>query len=585
MQRNAGCLGLVAFAAALGFMAHATYLALRNHYTFPYYEDWLLLDSMFSEPFLPWLIDGMAGHRFPVSRLLFFLDYTLLSGHMHLLSVAAVACTWLTFSAARITVSSSRERDVWLPVLAFTGFALFWAGSCFDFAQTLNHTTQHSIMLLWVALAAAAIYQERRATGLHPGTGLLVVAALAAAGATFGVGHGFASWGALIAVALVARFPWNATATLAVTAMAVLAVYTRGLATVYEHPIDAYVKLLTHRFADVLRFVVGFVGIAPNVIAHGISGRSPYTLSREEVGLGFGVAGLAGLGAYAAWLGRRRERVSGTETMALGLMTFTVVGGLMVALNRVTVGFLTGQVRWVTYSTLFWIGGAWALGGLMSRTGARAHFLTILLTLVALCALPVLQRARLDHRARTIRLEQEAQMLLLGIRQEGMIRTPIRVYPEEMIERITQRLRKDRRVFFADPRAALPGAALAEHFASAGRCHGGVHRVHRLATVGEPAVQLAGFAWEEEVRAPPPSLVVVTDSSERIRGLGTVFLVKLDDDESRARRSVWWRGYLAGLRSDEHYFVHVVLGDGRSVCQAAELSGATLLEVPLAPPN
>jgi hypothetical protein len=247
-------------------------------------------------------------------------------------------------------------------------------------------------------------------------------------------------------------------------------------------------------------------------------------------------------------------------------MTFAVAGCLLVALNRLYAG-MAGATRFVAFSTLFWIGAAWALGGFALRQRGRSYALTVTLAGVVLCALPILQHIRLQQNVQRYNLERTAQMLLLGIREERPAGEGLAA-PEELMHRITDRLRDDRRSFFADRVALLPGASLGDNFAvaPAGRCSGSVDRPHGLFTVGDPAVEVSGFVWDNEVEI-PPSLVVVTDSSGRIDGLGSVFL-SVDEPRQAA-----WVGYLPRPKVRERYFVYGVLVDGRSVCRIAEFVG------------
>jgi hypothetical protein len=573
--------GAAALAVALAFMAHGTYLTLRYHYTIPNLDDWRLLEGFFSRPLLAWLVEGQAGHRMPTTLALIALDYHLLDGHMHLPVAVSVGCTWLAFAVAWVVLRSHLGQVTWGAVLAFTGATLFWAGGCYDLVWAPNQGSQQATLLVFAALAALAFYQDRLRDGGRPGPGLPAVAALAAVGATFSQGIGAATFGALVAVALIARVPWRVTVAFTLTALAAVAVYRLGLETGYRDPTGTYWMEFTRLPWRLLWFVASFVGIAPNLAVAAIVNAPPSNL----VGFGCGAVGLVGFAAYAAWLVPRRTQMSRPEVVALGLMTFVTAGGVIVGLNRLMWGMI-GIERWVTWSAIFWIGAAWALGDLAAGRARGGPLLAAALAGTMVCAYPALRAARGQQQWRRETLRREAQMLLLDIRSDGaVIDSYLKARPER-IYRVTDRLRENGWSFFADPDAALPGAALSERFARvpAGRCRGVVYRVDRLATRGDPAVELRGYAWDKVAEA-PPALVVVTDARGRICGLGT-FLRQWPPRplDGRWRSGAGWSGFVPNPQATERYIVHAVLADGHTACPLVALSGAALLGAVVRPP-
>jgi hypothetical protein len=572
----------VVAAAALGgallFMAHASRVALREHITVPYLDDWRILDGFLSRPLLAWLSEGQTGHRMPGTQLLLALDYTLLAGQMHLLVVAMVACTWLAWVAAGLVLRHSPPaREVRVLMLAFTGLALFWAGACHDYAWGTNHGSQQAVLLICTALAALAAFQARRLDGRPIPRGVIALATVAAMGATFSQAAGAAVWGALVGIAVLARLPWRVTVILTVAALATVALYSHGLETPYRDPGRVYLSTLGRYPGLVLWFVASFVGITPTVIVAGVRGGVP--TDTPNLGFGCGVAGLAGLVLYGLWVHWRRERMTPAAVFALGLMIFAPVAGVLVALNRLPWG-MAGQERFVTWSTLFWIGALWALASVLPRRAAP-HGVAAVIAGLALAAVPALRVARIQQAARADMLRWQGASLVLDIRSDSLVRYSLGNPRPDMIDRVTDRLRRDRRSIFGDPLAALPGARLDEHFVSVadGRCRGAVYALSRLTTRAVPAASLSGFAWDQ-ADDERPSFLVVTDRADRIRGLGT-FIGRILPPPDGWDRRAHWMGFVADPKAGEHYGVYGVLADGRSVCRVAHVSGAELAAAPL----
>ena len=86
--------------------------------------------------------------------------------------------------------------------------------------------------------------------------------------------------------------------------------------------------------------------------------------------------------------------------------------------------------------------------------------------------------------------------------------------------RILARLREDRRSFFRDPVAALPGTVLAKRVAMLkGRCKGRVTAVTRIDSRNGYALRLSGWAIDQKHNAPVEDIVIV-DGTGSVQGLG-----------------------------------------------------------------
>jgi hypothetical protein len=262
-------------------------------------------------------------------------------------------------------------------------------------------------------------------------------------------------------------------------------------------------------------------------------------------------------------------RAGAVETLCVGLMAFTVAGGMLVAANRFMFPANAVSDRFLTWTTLFWIGALCAIVHLGRERPWGGWFAIALLGLVAACMVASLQQARrLQFNVRQ-NLARDAAMHLSGVRWDHLARVGIKKDPET-VYRVAGRLRRERRSFFADGRGALSGMPLRERFAATVEdgCAGAVERLEEVDARDGPAAMVSG-RLRPSAGAGVPSYLVIADSAAIIRGVGAIRPLP-DDVRSEG---VGWIGFVDGFDASEPYTAYGVLGDGRSVCTAATWSG------------
>jgi hypothetical protein len=552
---------------ALAFAAHASYVAWRDHWVVPYVDDWRMLQQMFSEPLWPWLFADQNGHRIPATLFLLFVDYKLFHGRMDVLVAASLACAWLAAAALRVGLRADSGGDD--PVdrvrLGFCVFCLFWAGSNFDFAWGTNQGTLLSVLWMSLALAAIAAHRRRLLAGSTAGPLLPFGAGLAAAAGTFSHGMGVANWGALNAAAVAARLPRRVVGGFVVGALASLALYAWRLKSAPGSSLWAQVSIAAEDPGAVLRFMAAFVG---SPLAHVAAGLDLVAGEQEilSAGRSAGTIGLVGFAVYVAWVCARRARPG--ELLPIGLMAFSVTGSVVVTVNRLGFPMAAVSERFLTWTTLFWAGAACALVRPL-RGAAWGRWLALALAvLLSGLMVPGLTEARRRQQKTQFKLEREAAMHIAGVRWDGWSRImtdPALVYP------VVERLRRNRRNFFAAGRGDLLGAALAERYAvaPAGRCEVSLERWQHLGARDGLAFMLGGHVWDRE-RGRPPLFVLVTDAEQVIRGLGAV---DTEHDRKRAEargtddRAAEWTAFVARRDYPVPYGVFAVLEGEREVCR------------------
>ena len=543
---------------ALLFAAVVSILALQQHLSVPYNDDWRLLDDMYGSPLGEWLLSVQNGHRIPATLLLLYLDQLWADGRMHLLVAAMLACAWLTAGLLALAMRGAGDSDRALRrvLLGFAIFALFWSGAVYNFQWGVNHGSVWTPM--WIFLSLFALARARDRIGTREGTRDLLLAGIGALLATFGHGMGFLTWGALLAMAAAARMPWRAGAALAAGAAASIALYGVGVFGSQGVPFGPRVLLdyLVAHPSDLFLFVCAFAGAPLGWALRGLGWiEEPGILA---VSTQVGALGACLACGYGVLLWRRGAALPGFGLAGFGLMVFVLGSGLIVGLMRLAIFGAAQAVerRFVSWATLFWIGGAWALGSLAAGPRARLA-LAGCLSALSLAMLPALIEAREYGIARDEGVRDVALVLALGASPDALLLGVTR-QSSEVVRRVAQHLSREKRSPFDDERSGLAGTPFAERFEATeervcGRSPALLQPV--------PGSDLATVRGALDPDAEAPAYLVVVDSRGVIRGLGEERAVPRAQAPGRR-----WAGVIAGFASQERYAAWAVLRDGRSAC-------------------
>jgi hypothetical protein len=603
MQRLARIyLGLV-----LAFALAVSLLALRDHLRIPFVDDWRVLDRYQSQPLAEYLFTAQNGHYLPVTLALFALDHEHLGGRMHGLVAAALACTALAAGLLHRALlgGGAPASPVARIALGFALFALVWAAGSHDLLWGLNQGSLQAVALLLLALACLGRADPAR---IRQSRALLAAAVLAALGASLSQSVGVASWAALVAAAAVRRFPWRVVAGLTGSAAAVVLFFAWSLP---PHPRISFADSLAfgrERPFALAELVLAFVGSAPAhaAVSLGLGAPMPDAPSRDawamhtrdlfRLALGFGAGGLGLFATLGAWRFRRPVPRSVPDTFAIGLLAFGLGGACLVGFARAAIFGPAAaiQTRFLTWSTLFWIG---AILALVPRSPERAPrpaalLAALCLPIASLGMLPALRDAQAFHATRVDQAARLALALELGVRPDELARN-VSLHEAELVYRVAERLEREGRHPFDDPRRALPGSPLRERFTEAGACPGSLVR---LRTVPKSTASASGGATARLVEGwllPPagggrPRFVVLVDAAGLIRGLG-----ELARERRRSERLAW-AGFVVdpdapGEPGAGAYAAWAVLADGRSACRLApeperRFGGSRLRDVALRDP-
>jgi hypothetical protein len=545
--------------------------ALREHRRIAYIDDWRILHLLFTQPLEQWLFAAQNGHRVPGTLMLYLLDYHLFGGEMRLLVVASFVCAGL---AALVLLSCFRaQSDLATPVantlLAFVCFLLFWSNAQYNFLWGVCQC--NLLATLWLVLALwAGIRHREIAAGGSSRTRLLLVATAAAFLATFAHGGGIAAWAALLATAATGRIGWRASAALAAGAALTIVLYSSGQVNYPDHGITSEdsARYLLSNPVSVLNFAAALLGLPAGTAAQGFGVGPPGWVA---VSTGAGTAGLAvfALLALPRLLGRVRS--SPLDQLAVGLMSAGIGFAAVICIVRLPY-FKAGtpllNLRFLSWSTLFWMGIACAIPGLIGRRAMTARACTPAAgtcLAVSLLMLPGLSLSLQKYREARAFSENAALVLLLGA-QDDIIASVLAGPKAELVPSVAERLHRDGTNLFADARRDLAGTLLGRHFeiAPLNRCRGAMKIAKRTAGTGSATPVAVGWVLDA-VGNRTPRYLAIADSAGVIRGLGNL---KPSGRLPRGvERGTPWSGYISEYDVGERYTAYGVLADGRSACR------------------
>ena len=544
------------------FAIHTGTEALREHFTVPVSDDWLILHDLHFRPLFDWIFEDRNGHRIPLSYLFVALDYQLLDGEMRLLVGSSLI---LAIGSAYPLLTAMRRDANWgMPaervLFGFAVYTLFWSGGVFHFVWGIAQCNLLAAFFFLLAIAQLTIALDPRDTGSGSATFWRITrVGVFAALATMSQGAGFASWPSLLAICVVARAPWRVTGGLGLAAVVTIGTYSATLdhTAIYRMGLTS---VFGERIAEMAQTSVAFVGFAAARTAIGLDLADPTELQAWSTAAG--TLGLLVFGGYAFALLRAPDSVRASDFVAVGFMTFAIAIGLVITAVRLP--FLGAPVvlgpRFATWSAFFWAGVFIAVSRSLSRFAGRAAQAIVVTGVlgVSLSMLPALEQARVAHHKGLDRAEQTKLALLLGVPGAGKW---LYSKKRDVIEKVARRHARDGKSPYSDPRRALPGSRFRDHFAldTRRRCRGAFDVLEDHPEDG--AVSVAGSSEVDGQPLSRQSHVVVTSSDGTIRGLGSFRRSAVGDASGRS-----WFGLIADFDPSERYIAYAILGSGGAAC-------------------
>jgi hypothetical protein len=571
-----------AFAVSLLFLAGlwlASALAAIANFAFRYpaFDQFRMYTHYLGRDFPASALQLENGHR-PVLPGLVRTAEVYLTGADHslqILSGVALALATMGLIALRAwrdrTSALSGAAMVLLAVLA-----VFWLGQ----ARTLMHSYEAVHVYMVTLFAVLAIGVVHRADAERPIAPMAWAGVLALA-ATFSFGPGMACFVPVFLLAFVRRLPLRSLGVpallFAVAAMAYLGGLpgddnVRGVLTL--RPLDNLRALLHWLASPFFHAWLGFAepsmgswtpadGPVLHRLLRASAGAVAVALGPDWKALSATAIGALGLCGWAALLVRdvrRRGSGSATGSLALGLSSFGLAVGAIIALARLAYFDVNpGQVmadRYLPWPVLFWLGLALALCGRAARSARPAvRAATPALALLLFVALLPSHRGLAGWSAAVHRLiQQSAVAAQLGIwdgerfpRPEDSARADV--------EKTLALMRERRLAMYAEPAYALRvdgWRAPAEPAVEPAGARATLGRRFRDDLGGGDVAALEG--WLPDIAGRPREvLLVVVDAQGAQRGLAK--LSSLGPDEGALRLGLpekrGFDGYVLAPRLDE----------------------------------
>jgi hypothetical protein len=326
---------------------------------------------------------------------------------------------------------------------------------------------------------------------------------------------------------------------------------------------------LLHNVAEIWQMDAAYLGASPTRVLAVLFGNWPAKLSfavSPWIGAIAMVVAIVRILDLASAPARMRAR----DVLGVGLMAACATSGALMAFNRFPFVTAAIDIRFATWTGLFWVGLVCTLPRAREQP-RKQHAGAVAVLVVALSALmlPSLVEELTRQRIDADRAEASGLLHVLGIRWDAMSGgmefggSPPRTY------RVVAHLKADRRAMFADHRDELLGARLHDRFAVVARTHCRADILWRKpieARSTGPALRIAGSTSERGASTTPAA--IITDPDDIIRGLG-LHVTRLQPflPESFLPVENGWLGAVAGYNFGLEYTVNLVRADGRSVCR------------------
>jgi hypothetical protein len=552
------------------FVAHCSWVALRDRYRIPFSDDWRILNDLYSSPTVwQWLFTEQNSHFLPGTLLLAYLDFAWLGGHMGLLVAGSLVCAGLVVLALLAALRADGGWNAPLPraSAALAVFLLFWSHAYYAFPWGMMQGNLLALLGLCAALACIASYVA--APAAERAARLLWGAGVGAFVATFSHGAGFSVWLGLVFVVLVARLPFRVGAAFAGGAVLTAALFLIGDG---ARP-SGDSATLVGRATRTIEYAATLSGSVPGkILWH--AGLVPLDV-RTSASFAAGLAGWLVAALLTAKVLRRRDPHAPRGLVALGFMaTGAAAGALVGSVRAGQLGLVTATAeRYVNWSGVFWAGAALALPVLLGRRAARGAPAAVAIALLAaLSALLWGQLAaqRETHERRREMLWSNSVFLMLDLPHDSLARKMFPLGRLEDVYQLAGHLRRDRTSFFAARAAGLPGEPLARHFdrAPPERCQGELQLLKTLDLPRGTAALVEGVARDNaggELR-----FVAVVDEEDVVRGLGSFAPSQADPwaaPPGAGSQPLRWRGAIGGFDPARRYTAYGILGDGRRACR------------------
>jgi hypothetical protein len=552
---------LLSYAILLGgavTMGITAYMVIVTYAALPYADGWEEVGAAAygSSQLNPaWLWVQHSEHRLVIPKLFLALDLD----RFHASQKFLLASIFLIqFLHLMLLGWSMRALGGWRGALWRTGMGL--AALClFCPTQWENFVWGFQVCFVLPCLFATAsivgllrYWMDSRQPDRKPSWTWLVIANLAALGATYSLANGNLLWPILIAAAILLRLRFAAALSFVLTGAVSSALYLFHYIRPRWHadPVSSLRQPVT-----LFKYLTAYFG------SSFIRGNFPAAAILGFAGLCLAAAVVLGFWSYV-----RSGRVFAVQLVLT--LVFCVGTGFLTALGRLNFGI--GQAfasRYQTIAMLFWCClGLMAL--LYATTGERNLLVTVQVCLLVVMVGGALRvrSAIAGARLHAFRLDQAAMSLLTGVSDEVNFGLASGERPQQIKAEIKY-LRNHRMSVFADDAYLQLDTPLKSAFdvVSPGQCQGELRSTTPLASMGGPALGISGWAWDYKHQQPPVRVLATINGV--ITGLAAVGEGKPEVRAANPQvKSDWagFAGYVRDVRPGTPVSLYAVLGENPS---------------------
>jgi hypothetical protein len=499
-----------------------------------------------------WLWVQHSEHRLIISKIFLAVDLYWFHASQVFLLVSIFA---IQFLHLMLLGWAMRALGGWRGALWRTGMGL--AALClFCPTQWENFVWGFQVCFVLPCLFATAsivgllrYWMDSRQPGRRPSWAWLVIANLAALGATYSLANGSLLWPILIAAAILLRLRFPAALSFVLTGAVSSALYLFHYMRPRWHadPVSSLRQPVA-----LFKYLTAYFG------SSFIRGNFPVAAILGFAGLCLAAAVVLGFWSYV-----RSGRAFAVQLVLT--LVFCLGTGFLTALGRLNFGI--GQAfasRYQTVAMLFWCClGLMAL--LYATTGERN-----LLVAVQVCLLVVMVGGALRARSpiagarlHGFRLNRAAMSILTGVSDEENFKLALGQNPHQIAAEIKY-LRQHRLSVFADDAYLQLDTPLQSSFRMVApeECRGALESSIPLESMGASALGITGWAWDSKRQKPP--VQVIATANGVITGLATVGEGKPAIRAANPYvKSDWagFAGYVRDVRPGTPVNLYAVLGE------------------------
>lgn len=483
-----------------------TYMVIVSYSSLPYADGWDEVGAAaygWSQLNPAWLWVQHNEHRVVIPKIFLAVDLSLFHASQKFLlaSIFAIQLLHLILLGWSMRVLGHWRGAIWRTGIGLAAFCLFgppqwenfvWGFQvCFVLPGLFATLSFVGLLMYWIG--------SEKPSGPRSWV-WLVVANLAALGATYSLANGSLLWPILIAAAILLHLRLSATLSFVLTGTVSTVLYFFHY---FSPPWHADPMLSLREPLRLLQFLAMYFG------SSFVRGNAHLAVLLGLVGVTIALAVILGFRLYV------RSRGAFAIQLVLTLL-FCAGTAFITALGRLNFGISESFAsRYQTVALLFWC--CLGLMALRYATGTGRSRIPLIAVQICLLAAMAIGASRVDSplagaRLHGFRLNQTAMSLLTGVSDEETFKTALGHEPHQLVAQIKY-LRNHRLSVFSDAAYLQLDSPLTSSFrvVTPEECRGAVESTTPLESKGTSAWGITGWAWDAQHQRPPVRVIATVN--------------------------------------------------------------------------